>query len=114
MELLDWMRQGGNYLLVVCAAVAVVCTAAQWAWRVAKVAIKPREDIEAKLDGATVFTERSEDSAARTSIGFLTETAGCSIAQRRSGWRISTSGFSREPLTMCWPSITCAPPSKAG
>ena len=52
MELVDWMRQGGDYLLVVCAAVAVVCTAAQWAWRVAKAASKPREDIEAKLDGA--------------------------------------------------------------
>lgn len=46
----EWLRQGGDYVLVVCSAVVTVCLAANWLHKVWRRARKPHLDLEARVD----------------------------------------------------------------
>lgn len=46
----EWLRQGGDYVLIVCSAVAAVCLAASWIHKGWNHARKPHKDLEARVD----------------------------------------------------------------
>ncbi len=50
MSFWQWAAQGGDYVLVLCGAVAAICLAASWLHKVWRHASKPHRDLKARVE----------------------------------------------------------------